>query len=150
MRFANAVYNILVREITVGDKESLVTGFRHFDGFNVSQGNVADIDVEEGARRRQLVLGVALDEVLEPLVGCVDSVEGVQVMHDRTEDKGRVNCGDVEVGIFVFNKVPCGPFREGLDQASQSISGRYDNIMEVMALPCWLCRPWSGPWPLPR
>ena len=123
MRFANAVYNILVREITVGDKESLVASFRHFDSFNVSQGNIPDINVEEGARRGQLVLGFALDEVHEPFVGCVDSVEGVQVMHDRAEDKGRVNSSDVEIGLLLFDKVPCGLFREGLDQALQSISG---------------------------
>lgn len=118
MSLSDCVCHVFVREVTGSHEESLSTGLWHFDGLDVSQGNITDVDVEEGACWRQLVLEVTLNEVLHALVGCVNGFERVEVMHNRSEDKGRVDRGDVEVGLFVFNKVPSSLFCEGLLQVS--------------------------------
>lgn len=118
MSLSDSVCHIFVREVTGSHEESLPTGFGHFDGLDVSQGYITDIDVEEGTCGRQLVLEVTLDEVLHALVGCVNGFERVEVMHNRSEDKGRVDRGDVEVGLLVFNEVPSSLFCEGLLQVS--------------------------------
>lgn len=111
---SNNVRKILVREETIRDEESLSASLCDFNGSDVSQGNIANIDPKEGACGRQFVLKVTLDEVLKPLVGCVDCFERVQVVHNGSEDKGRVDRSDVEVGLFLFNEVPCSLLRKGL------------------------------------
>lgn len=80
----------------------------------MSQSNVANIHPKRSVCGRLLVLQATLDKVPEPLVGCVDRVEGVQVVHDGSEDKGRVDRSDVEVGLLVFNEVPCSLLRKCL------------------------------------
>lgn len=79
------------------------------------EGNVADVNPQEDARRGQaVVLELALDHVPDALVRGVERVERVEVVHDRTEDQGRIDGGDLEVGLFRLDEVPRCLFGFGL------------------------------------
>lgn len=70
-----------------GDEEALARGLGDLDGPYVSEGDVAHLDPEVGPGVGDLVLAFALDEVAGSLVGGVEAVEGVEVVHDGTDDQ---------------------------------------------------------------
>lgn len=114
MGLSDRICDFLVVDKPSSHEESLPTSFCHLDGLDVGQGDITDIDIEVAVSSGWLVLGGALGEVPESLVRGVDGVQGVQVAHNRAEDKRRVDRGNVEIGLFLFNKFPRSLLRKSL------------------------------------
>ena len=100
--------------MTSSDKEALVGSGFNLNGLDVTQCKVTDVDPQEGASLRDLILGLALVDVSDALVAGVQRVERVQVVDDRTKDKRRVDSRDGEVGLLLLDKVPRGLLGECL------------------------------------
>lgn len=98
--------NLLVGEVASSNEESLVASGFDFDGLDVAESEVADINPQEGTGLRDLLLGLALVDVSDALVAGVQRVERVQVVDDRTEDKRRVHGRDGEVRLLLLKEVP--------------------------------------------
>lgn len=64
------------------DEESLSARFLSLSGFDVSEGEVADVDPDEGAGFGDGYFGFSGHDVSDALVGGVEGVEGLEVVDD--------------------------------------------------------------------
>lgn len=147
MCLTDCLCNILVGNKATGDEETFPTGISHLDGLDVGQGHIPHINIQVAVETGLLVFEVTLHIVLGPLVGGVDCVQGVEVVHDRTEDERGAYRGDIKVGLFFLDKIPCSFFRECLFLSAMS-SVPTPGI--IVGSPCLLCTLPSTPWLLPR
>jgi hypothetical protein len=112
---ADNLRNLLVGEVARGDEEALVgRSLALFDGRDVAGREVAYVDPEVGAGGGDFVFGFAEHDVADALVGGVEAVERVQVVHDGTQDEGGTHGGDGEVGLLLLDEFPSGALGEGL------------------------------------
>ena len=91
---SNDVGDLLVAESAGGGEEPLAGGGGCLDSLDVGEGEVAHVNPEVRARVGDLVFGLALEDIARALVGGVQGVEGVEVVHDRPDDEGWVDAGE--------------------------------------------------------
>jgi hypothetical protein len=65
---ADDLQDLLVAKHAGGDEEALAGGLGNLHGFDVREGEIANLDPEVGSRVRDFVLAFALDEVAGSLV----------------------------------------------------------------------------------
>jgi hypothetical protein len=112
---ADNLRDFLVGKVARGDEEALAGGLLALlDSRNMAGREVAHVDPEVSACRRDFVLRLSEHDVPDALVGSVEAVERVEVVDDRTQDEGRAHGGDGEVGLLLLDKVPGGALGEGL------------------------------------
>lgn len=86
MCLSNGLCNILIGDETTGDEESFSTRLCHLNGLDVGQGHISYINIQVAIEAGLLILQVPLHKVLGPLVGSVDGVQGVKVVHNGAQD----------------------------------------------------------------
>jgi hypothetical protein len=70
-----------VAKITGSDEEALVGRRWQFDSLHVGESQISDISPDEGTRGRDFLFALARDDVPYPLVGGVESIQGIEIMH---------------------------------------------------------------------
>lgn len=87
---------------------------------------------------RDLGLPAADHEGHEVAVARVDVGERGEVVHDRAEDEGRVDGGDVEVGLLLLLEVPGGLLGQRLGHAVRGTRGPGDAVLVRVGVPVGL------------
>ena len=135
MRLTDGVCDILVGNKPIRDEEPLSSRICHLDGLDVGQGYIPHVDIQVAVGAGLLVLDVALHKVLGSFARGVDGVQGVQVVHDRTDNQRRADCGNVKVGLFLFDKLPSRFFCERLNFISYAFFFSPVFMMDITLLP---------------
>lgn len=89
----------------------------HLDGLDMGARQIAHVDPEEGSRVGELVFAASLQEIADALVGGVERVQRVEIVHDGAQDQRWVDGGHGEIGPFPLDEVPRGFFGKGLGGA---------------------------------
>lgn len=112
------VEDLAVGEVPSSREQPLAAGLGLVHSQDVGPRRIPDVDPElNRSGGRDFILPLALQELDDALVGCVDVVQGREVVHDRTEDKGRADGCDVEVRLLSLDEVPRGLLGVLLGQA---------------------------------
>lgn len=73
--------NFLIAKITSGDEEALTGCGGNFNCLDMGQSQVSDIYPNVYAGRWNFILALAQDDIPDPLVGGVEGIQGVEIMH---------------------------------------------------------------------
>lgn len=121
MGFTDHINNLLVGEEARGNKEPLTSRFGNFNGSDVRQCDVSNIDVEKCTGGRNLLLHLTLDEVAHPLIRGIDGLQGIQIVDDGAKNQGRVDGSDVEIGLLLLNEIPGSLLGESLVESTDQL-----------------------------
>lgn len=121
MGFTDYINDLLVGEEACGNEEPLTSRLGNFDGSDVRECDVSNIDIEECTSRGNLLLHLALDEVAHPLIRGIDSLQGVQVVNNGSKDQGRVDSSDVKVRLLLLNEIPGSLLGESLVESTDQL-----------------------------
>lgn len=145
--FPDDLDNLLVGEIAGHDEEALVSSLGHLDSLDVCQGKVADVDPQEDASLGDLILKLAKHGITDALVGSVEGVQRVQIVHDGTEDQRRIHSSDCEVWLLLLHKLPSSTLSKRL-AGSVTIGGVLESLLVCQGRPISLGVGVLGPKPL--
>lgn len=130
--------DLLVTEQARGDEEAAAAGLGALHGLDVRLGDVAHVDPEVDARRRDLLLPPAHDQRHHVAVARVDVGQGAQVRHDGPEDEGRVDGRDVEARLLALDEVPGGLLGQRLGHAVRGAGRPREPVLVRVGVPVGL------------
>lgn len=133
-----------IGKVASGDEEALVGSPLLLNSRHMALGEVAHVDPDENSRLGDLVLGLALDQIAHTLVGGVESVQAVEVVHDGAQDERWAHGGDAEVGLLLLDEVPGGALGECLAGAV-AIGRVLDCLLRCDGVPVFLAVHVAGP-----
>ena len=89
-----------VAELACGSEEAQPSSFRDLDGLDVREGDVSHVNPEVDSRVGDLLLALALQEVPGALVGGVQGIKRIEIVHDGADDEWGVDGGET-VGVIM-------------------------------------------------